>query len=574
MLFTILLHCLALFIIGITAQHLPITGAKSGINNNVPPYRRDIRELQKDNVAWSIYIQALITMQTEFQSNPLSWFQIAGIHGRPYMPYDDVPIAPGGWLYGYCMHSSALFATWHRPYLALFEQSLSHYAQKIAIMYPSVSRAPYVDAAQNLRMPYWDWASDPRMPDFLNTAQVIITTPTGVQNVNNPLASYKFQGLQMNTTMFPSSSGASRGDYFLAGAERTIRNPDVMGGLPNIQAANDKLANQRLKELTYLVLTSAPDWNTFATSGTRGISVEAIHNILHSVVGGQYGHFLALSYSAFDPIFWLHHTNVDRLAALYQAVHPDSWVVPTTESYGTFAVIPGSVSNENTSLSPFSTDVQGDLWTSRMSRPISVFGYSYPEIQYWNQTPQQLAASVSSSINYLYGPSNPSRKRASGSRRMQTTWNAATSVNKLAAGGGAFFVRFFLGAIPADAETWATDAANVGSFAVLATPMQFADQISISTTYFELSLSSALRERGIDGQDIGGTTKYLEDNLQWRIQLVNETVLDNVEAKDLSVSVHEITISLGRQNSELPNYSNNKMHLSITNGKLGGAVQC
>ena len=28
--------------------------------------------------------------------------------------------------------------------------------------------------------------------------------------------------------------------------------------------------------------------------------------------------------SRFDPIFWLHHCNVDRMYALWQALHPDA----------------------------------------------------------------------------------------------------------------------------------------------------------------------------------------------------------------------------------------------------------
>ena len=73
------------------------------------------------------------------QSDPLSYYQIAGkflttslfhitliltpgIHGRPYLPWDGVGTAPGDGG-GYCTHTSNLFLTWHRPYLALYEAS-------------------------------------------------------------------------------------------------------------------------------------------------------------------------------------------------------------------------------------------------------------------------------------------------------------------------------------------------------------------------------------------------------------------------------------------------------------------
>lgn len=44
-----------------------------------------------------------------------------GIHGYPYIPWQYPPdrtVNPG---LGYCTHSSAIFTTWHRPYLVLIE---------------------------------------------------------------------------------------------------------------------------------------------------------------------------------------------------------------------------------------------------------------------------------------------------------------------------------------------------------------------------------------------------------------------------------------------------------------------
>jgi tyrosinase len=41
-------------------------------------------------------------------------------------------------------------------------------------------------------------------------------------------------------------------------------------------------------------------------SSTLG-SIEDLHGSIHFAVGGQMGHMSQLQYSAFDPIFWLHH---------------------------------------------------------------------------------------------------------------------------------------------------------------------------------------------------------------------------------------------------------------------------
>ena len=37
-------------------------------------------------------------------------------------------------------------------------------------------------------------------------------------------------------------------------------------------------------------------------------SMEDIHNTIHDITGGNGGHMSSLETSAFDPIFWLHHT--------------------------------------------------------------------------------------------------------------------------------------------------------------------------------------------------------------------------------------------------------------------------
>jgi tyrosinase len=46
--------------------------------------------------------------------------------------------------------------------------------------------------------------------------------------------------------------------------------------------------------------------------------LEQVHNNVHLAVGGEMG----TSTSPADPIFWLHHANVDRLWALWQRRHP------------------------------------------------------------------------------------------------------------------------------------------------------------------------------------------------------------------------------------------------------------
>ena len=56
-----------------------------------------------------------------------SYFAVAGIHGRPYIPWGGAQGQSQFAFGGYCTHGSVLFPTWHRPYLALYEVWISLY---------------------------------------------------------------------------------------------------------------------------------------------------------------------------------------------------------------------------------------------------------------------------------------------------------------------------------------------------------------------------------------------------------------------------------------------------------------
>ncbi|KAJ5752131.1 hypothetical protein N7520_009048 [Penicillium odoratum] len=59
-----------------------------------------------------------------------------------------------------------------------------------------------------------------------------------------------------------------------------------------------------------------------------GVSLESWHDAIHLLVGcgnKVAGHMGLPSHAAFDPIFWLHHNNIDRIFAIYQALYPEKW---------------------------------------------------------------------------------------------------------------------------------------------------------------------------------------------------------------------------------------------------------
>ena len=81
---------------------------------------------------------------------------------------------------------------------------------------------------------------------------------------------------------------------------------------------------------------------TFGTAFKNADSLESIHDVIHGATGSG-GHMTYLDYSAYDPIFWLHHMMVDRAFALWQAVNPDSYVVPTSAFQDSYTIPHGQV---------------------------------------------------------------------------------------------------------------------------------------------------------------------------------------------------------------------------------------
>ncbi len=77
---------------------------------------------------------------------------------------------------------------YHPAFIDTYQQLLSNHVQTIAQTYNSTPLAAiYQAAANNFRIPYWDWASIPTMPGVVSQQYVQITTPLGVQIVANPL---------------------------------------------------------------------------------------------------------------------------------------------------------------------------------------------------------------------------------------------------------------------------------------------------------------------------------------------------------------------------------------------------
>jgi len=345
--------------------------------------RRAVDDLQTNHPdVFNMLLLALQGVQSITEDNDLSWYQVSGIHGYPFVPWQEDPsFVPANSNRGYCTHSSSIFTTWHRPYLVLLEQLLCDQARSIAQEFQGADAAKYQAAATEVRIPYWDWSStstQSRIPAAVKQDSISVNAPTGQTTIANPLFSYKFRSPQ------PSDSGLGT---------QTIRG-----------SSDDQLAasfNSRRQSTLNLFTDSA--YNQFSGD------LENIHNNIHVQIGGN---MVYVPRSAFDPIFFLHHANVDRLTAMYQASHPGVTLTPQARSQ-TFALGGAGPDDLDTLLYPFR---HPDLkqWTSNdvaNAESIFTYGYSYPEVPQGLST-QDLQSFATQKVNELYAPQSAAPAQA------------------------------------------------------------------------------------------------------------------------------------------------------------------
>lgn len=374
--------------------------------------RLEVRQMLFDKPnQWTLLIMGLQRFQQMSQSDRAGYYQIAGIHGVPRVNWDGVGRCSNCQSAdGYCTHDSILFPAWHRAYLALFEQQFMTVVNQVAREFPAW-RVPWMTgAASTMRWPYWDWAARPRpgyntLPTVVSQKFVTIDGPNGKLTIINPLFRHDFRD--------PSQLVYSP----FVNWKVTLRYPDSNANSASSQqqasiAAFDSI-RASLQDQVYQLMTTCDDYPHFSndradSSSTRcSNSLEGIHNTIHVNGGGpgsqgvSAGHMTYLATAAFDPMFWLHHANVDRLFALWQAIHPNAYSGSQVAGASTWTIAQGSRQDMNSPLQPFHRDTNGNFWTSNGVRDTRTFRYTYPEFSNSDGS----ASAIRGYVNRLYGPS-------------------------------------------------------------------------------------------------------------------------------------------------------------------------
>jgi tyrosinase len=253
-------------------------------------------------------------------------------------------------------------------------------------------------------MPYWDWAMDPgngqpTVPTMIRDATVTVTKPSGSATIPNPLYSYSFG------STLPSEIGGGPWNSWPATLRRPVANPTRSNN--NEMNAKFNAVRISLRDRVFALFSSKQNWGAASTeaigvrtdlSGSGVDSFESVHDMIHNTAGGESGgHMYYLDQSAFDPIFWLHHTNIDRLLSMYQLIVPDTYVSNGNVMRPMAQWNQGEPKNQYSPLKPFTKDTQGNYFTSMDVKETRTLGYYYPE------TSDRSYSQVARAVTSLYG---------------------------------------------------------------------------------------------------------------------------------------------------------------------------
>jgi tyrosinase len=244
--------------------------------------RQDIWKLEQQQSQHPVtraYASAIAVMKSRPADDPTSLRYQAAIHGGTV---EDK-------FRNQCQHATWFFLSWHRIYLYWFEQIV----RKIIQGLPDVDD----ETKQTWALPYWDYW-DPRRPNAPETTPFVDRLPLPFREpaaATNPL----FVSRRDATI-----NGGERIERRLTWPERALRVIEFSGQPANVAVSG---------------FGGPPVGLHHTFDGPNGALEVTPHGSVHVAVGGgddpgePVGFMSHPNTAGFDPIFYLHHSNIDRL---------------------------------------------------------------------------------------------------------------------------------------------------------------------------------------------------------------------------------------------------------------------
>jgi tyrosinase len=280
---------------GVIASSMP---AMKALAQSQPPERRTLQGLAWNDPIVSTYRDAVGQMKQKPASDKASWASLAKIHGTN----------PGQ--YHFCPHGNWYFLPWHRAYILTYERFIRKLTNN-----------------NDFALPFWDWTKNPTMPDvFLSP-----TTPDGKKNwlfVNDQDFGQSWKRTWPNNKPMPPQ----------------IVGPSVLQDIlesPDYETfGTSRPRNQNNRD---------PSW-ILKRTGDQGLLERSPHNQVHNNIGG----WMPSAMSPRDPLFFMHHCNIDRIWAVWNSLGNDNskdslWTdMPFTDNF---------VNTDGSSYSPKVSDL-------------------------------------------------------------------------------------------------------------------------------------------------------------------------------------------------------------------------
>lgn len=282
---------------GLTAGAVSVfsgtVGGLSAFAQSGPVMRRSLHGMALDDPDLAAYRDFVGLMLAKDQNDPVSWLQYSLMHGRY------------GGNYRYCPHGDWYFLPWHREFVLMYERAVRALTGHTAFA-----------------MPYWDWTVDRTMPQAF-------TDPT-YNGKPNPLY---VPNRTLNTSNWP---------------------------LPDAWVSQDVLDERVYSQTNFQLFGTSknPKQDSLDMSwvvrggGVQGFLEGTPHNLIHNSIGA----FMPSAGSPRDPIFMMHHGNIDRIWANWNALgrsntddmsptdrnlwlnmyFKDNYLTPTGQTYGAY----------------------------------------------------------------------------------------------------------------------------------------------------------------------------------------------------------------------------------------------